>query len=844
MGVNEAELKPKGAWEKDGTQKPLGFGHKTSPEERANPLSLLTFWWANRLPLFAYKHVLQMDHLWEPTHNDTAHKIYEEVEIQWRRQLTLPTPSFGGALWASYRWYYYRCLFFMLLSVGAQMVQPELLARLTKWITYKKYHIPEHANTGYYLAMGMFLVATFGSLCTYQANYNCVRAGSCLRSAVVTHVYRKSLRLSNGAKNKTSQGNIVNLMSNDAQRLVDTSIFLNNVIASPAQVVASIILLYFKIGWPAFVALGFMIACMPVNGNAARKMGAFRWGMVQKSDFRVKITTEIIQFIKVIKLYAWEDSFAQKVVQARMSEINFLRNFNKIRAMMISVITSVPTVSAILMFVAYQGSGHELNPAIVFSSLAYLNNLALPFNFIPFLFALIVQMRVATTRITEFMLLDEISTIGELDDAPTPSIRVVDAEFNWDVPKEMIEGAIDGADNKEKVEPGAEKLMEGDAGAKKPKEKKKKKGPPAGPGGPPGGGGPPGAAKQQKKYPPFTLHNFNLNLSGPQLVAIIGSVGSGKSSLCNSILGEMKQVKGSVAKKGSIAYVPQQAWIINASLRENIIFGTPYDEIRYNEVLEACALLPDLKILAAGDLTEIGERGINLSGGQKQRVSIARALYRDADIYILDDPLSAVDAHVAKHLFYECIKRYLSTKLVILATNQLQFLPDTNYIVVLAGGGNTACQGTFKELYASNDYFIEMMTIAGGGGSQKNEEKEAKKRRRKERRESCSRWNTCADGRQRSGKCGFASLFGVYKMRRIRTSRIYFLSLLCHGRERSAFELVAVALVQRINITSQKTSYILLLFHLYRHWSFLCYCRGHQSIYVFQLGDYGCIEFA
>lgn len=142
-----------------------------------------------------------------------------------------------------------------------------------------------------------------------------------------------------------------------------------------------------------------------------------------------------------------------------------------------------------------------------------------------------------------------------------------------------------------------------------------------------------------------TLKDINMRIEKGQLVAVVGSVGCGKSSLISVLLGDIEKVSGRVNQLGSVAYVAQQAWIQNATLKDNILFGRPFDRQRYESIIEACALKPDLAMLPAGDLTEIGEKGINLSGGQKQRVSLARAVYQDAEVYYLDDPLSAVDSH-------------------------------------------------------------------------------------------------------------------------------------------------------------------------------------------------------
>uniref|UniRef100_A0A452GXN3 ATP binding cassette subfamily C member 2 n=1 Tax=Gopherus agassizii TaxID=38772 RepID=A0A452GXN3_9SAUR len=205
-----------------------------------------------------------------------------------------------------------------------------------------------------------------------------------------------------------------------------------------------------------------------------------------------------------------------------------------------------------------------------------------------------------------------------------------------------------------------------------------------------------------------------LDIKPGHLVAVVGAVGSGKSSLVSAVLGEMENLKGHINIQGSVAYVPQQAWIQNATLKDNILFGSDLDEARYQQVVEACALLPDLKLLPGGDLTEIGEKGINLSGGQKQRVSLARAVYSDADIYLLDDPLSAVDAHVGKHLFDQVLgpDGLLQGKTRILVTHSVSFLPRTDEIVVLVAGAVSE-QGSYSTLLANGGAFAQLLSTYG-----------------------------------------------------------------------------------------------------------------------------------
>lgn len=217
----------------------------------------------------------------------------------------------------------------------------------------------------------------------------------------------------------------------------------------------------------------------------------------------------------------------------------------------------------------------------------------------------------------------------------------------------------------------------------------------------------------------ITLKDINMVVPKSSLCAIVGPVGSGKSSVIQAFLGEMEKISGTVNTVGTIAYVPQQAWIQNATLRENILFGRKYDRKRYNRVIDACALRADIDILSAGDETEIGEKGINLSGGQKQRISLARAVYSEADLYFLDDPLSAVDAHVGKHIFEEVIgpNGLLAQKTRVLVTHGITFLPQTNNIYVMKDG-EISESGSYNDLLnkrgAFSDFLLQYLQEAGG----------------------------------------------------------------------------------------------------------------------------------
>ena len=195
------------------------------------------------------------------------------------------------------------------------------------------------------------------------------------------------------------------------------------------------------------------------------------------------------------------------------------------------------------------------------------------------------------------------------------------------------------------------------------------------------------------------LHNLNVNISKGQLIAVVGKVGSGKSSLLMSLLGEMERLRGRIGVHGTVAYVPQQPWMQNQTVRQNIIFGKRFDEYFYSRVMDACALYPDMAILPMGDLTEIGEKGINLSGGQKARISLARSVYQNHDVYLLDDPLSAVDSHVGAQLFLNVLgpEGMLRNKTRILVTHELSYLKYASLILVMQDG-KIVSEGSYAEM--------------------------------------------------------------------------------------------------------------------------------------------------
>uniref|UniRef100_A0A8B9JVZ3 ATP-binding cassette, sub-family C (CFTR/MRP), member 3 n=1 Tax=Astyanax mexicanus TaxID=7994 RepID=A0A8B9JVZ3_ASTMX len=481
---------------------------------------------------------------------------------------------------------------------------------------------------GFALAFMMFGCALLQTLILHQHFQYCFVTGMRLRTAIIGAIYRKSLVITNEAKRSSTVGEVVNLMSVDAQRFMDLTTFLNMLWSAPLQIILALFFLWQTLGPSVLAGVAVMILLIPFNAVIAMKTRAYQVEQMQYKDARIKLMNEILNGIKVLKLYAWEVSFKEKVLQIRQKELNVLVRGAK-SCLMDIPLEIFPQV-ALTTFAVYVSvdKNNVLDADKAFVSLSLFNILRFPLNMLPQVISSLVQASVSLKRIQAFLSHDELDP-DNVDKKPAPS----DTFSNL-----------------------ASKLV--------------------------------------------YLCVCSINVMVPQgsLLAVVGHVGCGKSSLVAALLGEMEKLEGHISIRGSVAYV------------DNILFGRPYVEQKYRCVLEACALTPDLEVLPGGDLTEIGEKGINLSGGQRQRVSLARALYSEADVYLMDDPLSAVDAHVAKHIFDHVIgpEGALRGKTRILVTHGISFLPQVDNILVLVEG-IVSEMGSYQDLLKQNGAFAEFL---------------------------------------------------------------------------------------------------------------------------------------
>ncbi|ESO12440.1 hypothetical protein HELRODRAFT_105347 [Helobdella robusta] len=662
---------------------------KACPEATSCFISQLLFWWFNSMLLVGYKKSLERSDLWLLDDKMTTHYVVSKFETSWNKSAAkyykfeenkehqsksqdkmlddrsdlkidiailpatqpkphkLRRPSLWIVLAGTFGRTFLFGSFLKLLHDLVMFSSPMLLQALLKFIsspTAPCWH-------GYSLCVLLFILAFIQSMILHQYFHCCMVVGMNARTAITGAVYKKSLKLSNEARKKSTLGEIVNLMSTDAQKFTELATYLNMLWSAPFQIMVSIYMLYKLLGVSVFAGVIVMVVLIPFNMYIAKKSRMFQTQQMALKDTRVKMMAEILNGIKVLKLYAWELSFQTKILNIRMKELVVLRKMSYLLSASSFLWHCSPFMVSVATFATYVlSSTHNiLDAEKAFVSLSLFNILRFPMLMLPSLVAAMVQTSVSVKRLEYFLINEELDddAVKFVGVADEPAITIESGSFSWD------------------ASPGNNKPV---------------------------------------------IQDINLKVEKGAFVGVVGQVGCGKSTLISAILGETEKVHGSVSINGSIAYVAQQAWIQNASIEENILFGNVMDRAKYNKVLEACALLPDLELLPARDATEVGEQGINLSGGQKQRLNLARAVYSNRDIYLLDDTLSAVDAHVGKHIYDQVLGKngLLKDKTVIFVTHGLRFLQDFSTIVVLKDG-RISEMGTYNELLSNKGAFAEFL---------------------------------------------------------------------------------------------------------------------------------------
>ncbi|CAK9328612.1 unnamed protein product [Citrullus colocynthis] len=619
---------------------------KVTPYGEAGLFSLITLSWLNPLLSIGAKRPLELKDIPLLAPKDRSKNNYKILNTNWEK-MKADNPSKQPSLaWA------------ILKSFWKEAACNAIFAGLNTLVSYVGPYMISYfvdylggketfPHEGYILAGTFFIAKLVETLTARQWYLGVDILGMHVRSALTALVYRKGLRLSSSAKQSHTSGEIVNYMAVDVQRVGDYSWYLHDAWMLPMQIILALAILYKNVGIASIATLIATIVSIIVTIPIARIQEDYQDKLMAAKDDRMRKTSECLRSMRILKLQAWEVRYQVKLQEMRGVEFKWLRKALYSQAFITFIFWSSPIFVSVVTFATCILLGGQLTAGSVLSALATFRILQEPLRNFPDLVSMMAQTKVSLDRISGLLLEEELQ-----EDA-----TIV-------LPRGTPNAAVEIKDG----------LFSWDTSSPRP-----------------------------------TLSGIQVRVEKGMRVAVCGVVGSGKSSFLSCILGEIPKLMGEVRLCGTSAYVPQSPWIQSGNIEENILFGSPLDKPKYKNAIHACSLKKDLENLPHGDQTIIGDRGINLSGGQKQRVQLARALYQDADIYLLDDPFSAVDIHTALDLFKEYIMTALADKTVIFVTHQVEFLPAVDLILVIKEG-RIIQAGKYDDLLQAGTDFNTLVT--------------------------------------------------------------------------------------------------------------------------------------
>ncbi|KAL8916553.1 MAG: hypothetical protein Q9172_006254, partial [Xanthocarpia lactea] len=758
---------------------PIPKERKVSREHNAGLFSKLTWQWMAPLMHTGYQRPLELNDIWLVNPDREAGLLAKRLGSSFKRR-TANGDRFP-LLWAMHETFYVEFWIGGFCNLGAsilQVITPFTLRYLISfaaqaYVAQQTDRPPPNIGRGIGLVLAITFMQLLQSFGTNHFMYRGQMVGAQARGVLITLIFEKAMKLSGRAKaggkamndqqqQKEGQellkvkegllkrlidkklnppggpqvtpdkaqgisgdgagwanGKIVNLMSVDTYRIDQASGMFHMTWTSPISILITLVVLLINLSYSALAGFALLVIGIPVLTKAIKTLFVRRRAINKITDQRVSLTQEVLQSVRFVKYFGWETSFLERIKQIRKQEIRAIQFLLTIRNAINAVSMSLPIFASMLSFITYSLSKHPLDPAPVFSSLALFNSLRLPLNLLPLVIGQVIDAWASIGRIQEFLLAEEQADDFNWDMEGKYAISMENADFTWE--RTVTQDSDRNGPQTRKQRKAAKRADKAEKAAIKSVSSST-------------GGD---SASTLTHTDPFKLQGMDFKLGRSELVAVIGGVGSGKSSLLAALAGDMRRTNGKITMGASRAFCPQYAWIQNATVRNNIVFGKEYQRTWYDEVVDACALRPDIEMLPHGDMTEIGERGITVSGGQKQRLNIARAIYFDSDIVLMDDPLSAVDAHVGRHIFDNAICGLLQNKCRVLATHQLHVLNRCDRIIWMEEGKIETID-TFDNLINHNAAFQKMMASTAQEVKQDDEvdeddveedKKDAKKRK-------------------------------------------------------------------------------------------------------------------
>ncbi|KAJ2847340.1 Transporter of the ATP-binding cassette (ABC) [Coemansia brasiliensis] len=751
--------------------------HPPAPELTASIAQLMFFSWMDPMIWLGYKRPLEPKDLYDLMPEDRSERVCARWRAACRQYASRHGRDARSLTHRLFWFFRYRLVVQCLWTLGHTLfifASPYLLRHILSYMEDPTLYSREQA---FWFVAGLLGAGALGTVCQSQALWIGRKIGLQIKAIIIGEVYAKSLRRidaatgstkecavsssnegldsvedtepsdsTNDEGSMTSMGKITNLMAVDAHKVSEVSAYLHTLYQLPAEIVITVLMLYQLLGIASMGGLATIIVLVPIQWKLVSIWSVYQSQLMKASDRRMSMMNEILQGVRIIKFFAWEPQFEQQVASVRGGELNVLRKRYLVFSYSILLFFMAPVFVTLTTFTVYtKVMGHQLTASVAFTALALFKTLRGPMDQLPDFFSYCLQARVSVVRVERFLAEEETPkySLSKLsrqthkafisgtqdptyaDVAGATDIGFINATFSWK-PKAsngpvshsgtLTMQALVGTEN--------EPLLSTSNASKSTTANDRH------------------SATAETSRPEsnvardsgFELRNLTANFPVGKLSIIAGPTGSGKTSLLMALLGEMRLVSGQVMIPGavfdahsildessrdpfsvheSVAYVAQQAWLLNDTIRGNITFGLPYNEKRYNEVVRMCALSRDFEILDAGDMTEVGERGVALSGGQRQRICLARAVYSPARHVIMDDCLSAVDAHTAKHLYESCLMSpYMAERTRILVTHAVGLTIKSAEMVVVMQDGQIAAAGTWTEVLQSGTLSEETLREA------------------------------------------------------------------------------------------------------------------------------------